>query len=332
MPLWLDEGGGQSPGHGATTIGLHHANMQDGDSYTILHEIAHNLDIRHTRHTYWSHTNCELVTRNPLDPNYNADVRGDCVTDTAAIDCLQEGDWNPVTCQYEGSGTDCNGDFYNIFEADIRNYMSTGAQGCRDRFSIGQAIRMREYIAVDPDNILHQVTTDYEALYEPYKGEYSTYIGEPNDNPPLYQPGFNYRFKSCECPEMDPCASPTDYDNIDFSFTETSLLTISKFETDYSAITHPNHTATTIDLPLTTNHTQNERKCFDNWNSPPIIGGTITDFHDLEFNNNVTITPVDSTTINNPSLVDDLDPGLYNIKKQHIDGSIQETNVLKENN
>ncbi|AFL80374.1 hypothetical protein Aeqsu_0871 [Aequorivita sublithincola DSM 14238] len=48
-------------------------------------------------------------------------------------------------------------------------------------------------------------------------------------------------------------------------------------------------------------------------------------------NGNVTITPKDSLGINNPTLINDLDPGLYNIKENYDDGAIKENVIFKEN-
>jgi hypothetical protein len=58
----------------------------------------------------------------------------------------------------------------------------------------------------------------------------------------------------------------------------------------------------------------------------------ILKFNDGIFNTNVTVTPKDSLGINEPQLIYDLDPGLYNIIKQYNDGGTQETVILKNNN
>ena len=42
--------------------------------------------------------------------------------------------------------------------------------------------------------------------------------------------------------------------------------------------------------------------------------------------------PQDSTGINNPNLIIDLQQGLYKIEKNYIDGAQQETLIYKENN
>lgn len=72
------------------------------------------------------------------------------------------------------------------------------------------------------------------------------------------------------------------------------------------------------------------QKCYDNYNRKPSLG-SVTLFNDGVFNNNVTITPKDSIGINNPVLIDELAPGLYNIIKDYEDGATQETVIFKEN-
>ena len=42
--------------------------------------------------------------------------------------------------------------------------------------------------------------------------------------------------------------------------------------------------------------------------------------------------PQDSTQINNPSLIDNLDAGLYVIDKTYDDGTTNQSVILKENN
>jgi hypothetical protein len=57
----------------------------------------------------------------------------------------------------------------------------------------------------------------------------------------------------------------------------------------------------------------------------------IIQFNDNIPSTNVTITPKDSLQINNPNLILNLENGLYNIKKQFNDGTIEERIILKQN-
>jgi len=50
------------------------------------------------------------------------------------------------------------------------------------------------------------------------------------------------------------------------------------------------------------------------------------------FNANVTITSKDSIGINGEELIDNLQPGLYNVIKEYESGGTHETVIYKENN
>jgi len=234
-------------------------------------------------------------------------------------------------CDYTSTNKDCNReDAYQLFYQDINNLMAYTI-ACNERvLTTGQAIRMRETIALDCDNVMTPALNidGVASLYKPYKGEYY-YIGplpvdeEGNLNPPLFQPGFDYNFISCDC----NCPQPLDYGETGFTYNEQIGTFIHKEETDYSSITHPNHTAIRI-MQL---EEPQPWRCYDNNNRRP-NGGTIIKFNDNVFNTNVTITPQDSTNINNENLINNLQPGLYNIIEQYNDGNTQETVILKENN
>jgi len=43
------------------------------------------------------------------------------------------------------------------------------------------------------------------------------------------------------------------------------------------------------------------------------------------------MTSKDSTAINNPNLINELDPGLYKIGKNYEDGAVQEVVIFKDN-
>lgn len=116
----------------------------------LVHEIGHVFDLKHT-HRAFKAKNCERVTRDETDPNYNADCAGDFVTDTGAMRELNNNTkYISQDCNYMGNLTDCDGTPYQIGPAEIKNFMSYTLQHCRDRFSIGQMIRVREYIQTDP--------------------------------------------------------------------------------------------------------------------------------------------------------------------------------------
>lgn len=313
----------------------------NSDGTTLFHEIGHCLGLHHTFWNFWT-PNCERVTRYASHPDYNADAAGDYVTDTAAVPIFGTNYWvDPSVpyddindnCEYIGSGQDCEEDNYVIYSEDIRNIMAYNSQGCKEIFSLGQGIRMRESVFLTcPENQLAAaVNTNglngIASLYEPYKGEYYEAGALPVDedgnlNPPLFQPGFDYSFVDCDC----NCPLPTDYEDTNFTSTGLSQSVISANETDYSIITLPNHRAINI---LQVNDPQ-PRRCYDNNNKAP-IGGAVIKFNDNVLNANVTITQQDSLSINNENLINNLQPGLYNIIEQFEDGGTEEQLIIKEN-
>ncbi|MAZ72028.1 MAG: hypothetical protein CMC70_02675 [Flavobacteriaceae bacterium] len=299
----------------------------------ILHELGHNLGLLHPFYAFQENAveTCEHVTRNPLDPYYNADTHGDRITDTAATNVLRAYNTNEFTCEYEGNDKDCEETDYDIFQNDVRNFMNYVPQddlSCDKMFSIGQGIRMREALDIDCSSQYANAFTTVAALYEPYKGEYFLAgPSYPSIYTPYFQPGFDYEFVECCC----NYPQPADYYDMSFSFNPLNVVKhIPDDETDYSSIYHPNHTAIVIEeVDLSLGYTY-ARKCYDNNNRNP-KGGSVIRFNDGVFNANVTITPQDSTAINSPNLINNLDQGLYKIEKEYNDGSTQETVIYKEN-
>ncbi|GAB5401758.1 MAG: hypothetical protein Aureis2KO_33430 [Aureisphaera sp.] len=336
----------------------------------MVHEIAHCLGLYHTFQDFWAGRvvpqycgSCEnedyceeTVTRNPLDPNYNATFAGDRVTDTPAVPnfriewCRYNG-YTPNECRnlpdphyyeyvdsetfvYSGPGTDCLEFQYNIDAEDVKNYVSyspavpAGTDLFFRNFTAGQKIRMHESIAYDPLGQLAGAQTTVQALYEPYKGDYAAngaYLGP--QVPPTFQPGFDYEFVSCG-PYGD-YPPPPDYNDTSFWYINGGMFNYS-FPKDalpgqYDDIIHRNNFAIRIQQ-LDYN---GPRNCFST--TGPASDGTVLKFEDGVFNTNVTIIPKDSTQINDPNLVNDLNPGLYKIEKNHSGGAVEETVILKQN-
>lgn len=331
-----------------------HYGFASGTEDTMVHEIGHCFNLFHTFNG-WTTSQCEHVTRDDTNSNYNADDHGDHVTDTAAVpdfknerchelnlpneDCtLSNGLGYAYLDQnlwvYTGNGGDCLMPPipYEIAPLDVKNYLSYTLPSPTPyfkNFTVGQKIRMRE--AIINDDVFHDyenAATVIDALYEPYKGEY--YLSGPSlpiHSKPLFQPGFEYRFVSC----TGPYPQPSDYAIISFPYNiNTILLNIEKDEQDYNLITHPNHSAIAI-KHLHPDFWPQPRKCYDNYNKAA-KDGRITKFNDNTFNTNVTITIQDSIGINNPQLIDNLQPGLYNIIENYDVGATKETVILKENN
>jgi len=324
VPADIEDYTGIAQYYNKTRIGVKFDRLTDG--YIMAHEIGHCFDLIHT---FYAHDNssgeCERVTRDVTALDYNATTHGDRVVDTAA--CSEN--YSTDSCLYDDDKTDCVGTPYEIFEKDIRSFMGYRHGDCRDSFTVGQKIRIREAITYDELGNFAEAQTTIASLYAPYKGEY--YLGGPAlpaSDKPLFQPGFDYSFIECRCANNDNsnCSQPTAYDDISFQNLHTIISIYSKDYTPYDDITHPNHTAILIEQ-LDTGQT---RKCYDNYNQAP-NGGSVTKFNDGVFNANVTITPQDSTAINDPNLIDDLDVGLYKIEKNYNNGATQETVIIKEN-
>ena len=319
---------------------------------TWVHEMGHVLNLQHTQKLFRSDQYCERVTRNVADSIYNANDHGDAVHDTAAVpDFAREDYWDlidagvppnvadtlyerhryidSITNEYTGAGRDCYDRLYEIYLPDTENIMSYTKSSIMSELTVGQGLKMRKTF-VDFSQFYEPHTTDVAALYEPYKGEYPNYYPYPEPwQLPLFQPGFKYSFIECsgEFPQPAEYGEPFnfDYNNIISSYDVD--------ETNYSNITHPNHTAIWLKHSFYGNDVfPQPQKCYNNWNSPPIIDGTIIKFNDNIINSNVTITHQDSTSINDAQLIEDLQPGLYNVIKNYENGDTEENVILKGGN
>ncbi len=324
---WGEGFGGISPGYSVTTLGISSGNLIRS---AMTHEIAHNFNLKHTRS--YVGVNGEQVTRDPNNGHYNADTKGDEVIDTQAnIGFRGDGSYPFITsnCEYlnDGSQVDYYGFAYYAGEVDVKNVVSD-AYICGDAtplVSIGQGIRIREAIIADVNGQFAPRKTTISSLYEPYAGEYYTPNGTNVNPKALFQPGFDYRFYECDC----SCNVPSDYSDTSFTLTQNIIKSVSKFETNYSTIFHPNHTAIGIKFVAQTPAWQIPRRCYDNTQRPG-IAGSVMKFNDGIFNSNVTVTPKDSTSINDPNLILDLEPGLYKIQTQYEEGNTEDNVIYKQ--
>lgn len=111
-------------------------------SHVISHEMGHVLYLWHTHHGTYN----EGGNDNPcpeLVNGTNSSTCGDYVEDTPADPHLHF-DVNQSTCQWNSSGADSNGDFYNPDEKLIMSYTDLS---CMEYFSPKQGARMRNAIA-----------------------------------------------------------------------------------------------------------------------------------------------------------------------------------------
>jgi len=306
---------------------------------TIVHETGHSFNLYHPSDRPGQNAECEHVTRDPNDtddpndPNdtyYNADIAGDFVVDTNAVSPAlnlntNNETYDTTTCLYTGTGTDCQDTPYSLTYEDMKNAVGN-AYECSDPnfLTIGQGIRMREAIECDALGKFAQAETTIASLYEPYKGTYGVGFG---NIPPTFQPGFDYIFVYCEC----PCSIPMPYGSHFFNY---NLLNIAAQydadETNYNTIVHPDHSAIIIQQLQDPNTLAQPERCYDTYNRRP-SNGRVIKFEDNVPNANVTITQKDSLDINSPKLIEDLNPGLYNIEKNYNDGTSEETMIFKEN-
>ncbi len=325
----------------------------EGSPRVTNHEMGHVFGLIHT-HAGWTSSNyCEHVTRDKylpngdLNPDFNADSAGDWVVDTAAVPdfrnekCEELGYPYPYTgcpeayknayidegtCTYFGDGDDCLVPVavpYDIYTEDVRNLMAYTHATCGLDLTTGQNIRMRDRIE---NSIVHYqpVMNTVPSLYEPYSGEYINGF-TITDTQPRFQPGFDYKYLTCYPDGGYP--QPSDYYDTSFSYME--YVWWYGFYKDiepqyYNTIIHKNGYAIRIEQLE-----QQPRKC---WNNGIAIGGTVIQFNDEVFNSNVTITSQDSTAINDTELIEDLQPGLYNVIKNYQDGRTEESVIFKENN
>lgn len=134
---------------------------------TLVHEMGHVLNLIHTHGdtndppngSMANDPNCEHVTRDPNDPNYNALTAGDMVYDTAADPGLYGSPGNfynvDSNCKHIKHQTDCQGTPYSLDSSVLDNIMSYGPR-CLRLFTQGQAERMHQSID-NADPLMHPV-------------------------------------------------------------------------------------------------------------------------------------------------------------------------------
>ena len=121
-------------------------NMLNYKTGILPHEVGHIFGLNHMHRGYKS-DNCERVTRDKNDPEYNAHCAGDLVTDTNAMTYMYP--HFPLIdkdCNYIGELKNCKGELYQMTQDDIRNFMGYTLHSCRSKFTVGQGVRAREYI------------------------------------------------------------------------------------------------------------------------------------------------------------------------------------------
>lgn len=158
-----------SAGNGATSFGSNKLGVRmerfisiwhfrAGD--VLAHELAHDFGLYHP----WGSANNsavtqEHVTRDALNPTYNALIKADYIADTPAMASFYaEAGSNPIStiinldnCNYLGTNRDALLVPFQLTPEDVGNVMAYTYGSCINKFTIGQGIRIREWIA-DPVN------------------------------------------------------------------------------------------------------------------------------------------------------------------------------------
>jgi hypothetical protein len=129
------------------------------DIVTMAHEVGHALGLLHTfeRHPGDPFHDKESVERNPSASCWDCDTDGDYVCDTPAdpdqdtteplLGSYLDSNTN-ASCVYTGTRLDECGIAY---QPATRNAMSYGRSACLNEFTVGQAARMRYYLANESD-------------------------------------------------------------------------------------------------------------------------------------------------------------------------------------
>lgn len=217
---------------------------------------------------------------------------------------------------------------YEIAPEDVKNLLGN-CYPCMELYAtIGQGIRMRESIL---SGAYDSAITTLESLYEPYTGIYRTCCWSEidEDRPPLFQPGFDYEFVYCE-DEISPSGGrPEPWPYADLTFNTGDV--VYSFDkdidiSDFYKIKHLNGTAVKIKQI----DDAQARRCYSNL-AKNAVNGNVVKFNDGVINSNYTVSPKDSTQINNPDLIMQLDQGLYLIETNFDDGTQNQNVILKEN-
>lgn len=129
-------------------------------SHVISHEMGHVLFLWHTHHGTFYEGGTDINQCAELVNGDNSQTCGDYVEDTPADPHLQF-NVNPTNCEWQGIGTDANGDIYNPDENNVMAYTDIN---CMEYFTVGQGERMRN--AISSLSYLQQTISNNCIVYE----------------------------------------------------------------------------------------------------------------------------------------------------------------------
>ena len=287
----------------------------------IIHEMGHCLNLQHIFNNY-NNSDCEHVTRDINDPNYNATTAGDRVHDTPAQPLLST--FNFSNCQYiyNPNNVDCAGTPYvNALPANYMGYDSSPS--CASHFTPGQVQRMRMHL--QNPSMPHVLLTynTVESLYQPFEsrllpGE-DIVSTEENEDGSLhvcrlghylhrYQMGFDYHFTDEGQSGFPISQTVNDLPEIEHNLFDVQIDQIDPVATVFNGLTC---------------------RCFV-CEDEPAEGGTVTST-DFIGSSNFESRDIRKEELVNPTLLyQSLRAGFYHfIKKWTLRGAVYEATIYK---
>ncbi len=142
--------------------------------YALVHETGHCFNLLHTFNLFNIvlpdplGNDCEHVTRDPENSQYNAESHGDKVADTPAQPPLGASAFSNCQYIYNPSLVDCQGTpFENIVPNNFMSY--SVLENCSYHFTPGQILKMRNYLESPTASGWSSVFNTVDSLYDPFE-------------------------------------------------------------------------------------------------------------------------------------------------------------------
>lgn len=291
--------------------------------FAIIHEIGHNLNLWHIFQNAQTEY-CEHVTRNPLDPNYNANYEGDAVADTPAQPILSASQFDGCEYIYNPSNVDCQGTPYeDIVRGNFMGY-TVDINSCL-HLTPGQVERIKQNLENPVFSTFLTIFNEVSSLYEPYEellvpGDTIVSTDEsPNGEGVLvcrnyvfkrkYQQGFDYHFTGTE---------PTDS-----IFVDSDTLFTYNDRTNHSINVAINQIDPNLFVTSSTVETLLPYSC----SVEPYVSGTLYSMEVLG-SMNITIQELTEIQVKDPQIYEALMRQYYNILKKTTESGIVKEKVI----